>query len=106
MPDPDDRHVLAAAVHGKARVILTNNLKDFPSRVFQEHDLRVQAPDIFVMTLLTADPDAVRSAAETHRVSLKNPPKTIDEYLSTLALQGLVNTASALRPLLLHPVRP
>lgn len=106
LPDPDDRHVLAAAVHGKASVIITNNLKDFPNRVLQEHDLRTQAPGDFVMTLLTADPDAVRNAAEAHRVTLKHPPKTVDEYLSTLALQGLIDTASALRPLLLHPARP
>jgi predicted nucleic acid-binding protein len=97
LPDPDDRHVLAAAVHSKASVIITN------SEALVEHQLSAQAPDDFVMTLLTADPDAVWNAAETHRVSLKNPPKTIDEYLSTLAAQGLVNTASALRPILLHP---
>ena len=106
MPDPDDRHVLAAAVHGKASVLITHNLKHFPSRVLQEHDLRAKAPDDFVMTLFTTDPEAVRSAAETHRVSLKNPPKSVDEYLSTLAAQGLVNTVSALRPLLLGPVWP
>ena len=106
LPDPDDRHVLAAAVHSQSGVIITNNLKDFPGRVLQEHKLSAQAPDDFVMTLLTADPDAVRNAAETHRVSLKNPPKTVDEYLSTLALQGLVNTASALHPLLLALARP
>ncbi len=68
--------------------------------MLQEHDLRAQAPDDFVMTLLTADPDSVRDAAEAHRVSLKNPPKTVDEYLSTLASQGLVNAVSALKPLL------
>ncbi len=105
LPDPDDRHVLAAAVHGKASVIITNNLKDFPNRVLQGHDLRAQAPDDFVKTLLTADPDVVRSAAEAHRMSLRNPPKTVDEYLSTLAIQGLVDTTLALRPLL-HPARP
>ena len=106
LPDPNDRHVLAAAIHAKASVIVTNNLRDFPSRVLQEHTLIAQAPDVFVMTLLMADPDAVRNAVGKHRVSLRNPPKTIDEYLSTLALQGLVNTASALHSLLLHTARP
>jgi hypothetical protein len=36
-------------------------------------------------------------AARNHRASLKNPPKTSDEYLADLDAQGLGKTAIALK---------
>ena len=37
LPDPNDRHVLAAAVKSKSRILLTNNLKDFPKKEFDKY---------------------------------------------------------------------
>ena len=42
-------------------------------------------------------PDLVMEAARNHRASLKNPPKTSDEYLADLDAQGLGKTAIALK---------
>jgi predicted nucleic acid-binding protein len=52
LPDPADRHVLAAAQAGGAEVILTENLRDFPRWALGP--IRAQAPDAFVMTLWLA----------------------------------------------------
>lgn len=55
LPDAADRHVLAAAIAGRAEVLLTANLRDFPRRALAHHGIRAEAPDAFVMALWLAD---------------------------------------------------
>jgi hypothetical protein len=97
LPDPNDRHVLAAAIRGQANVIVTMNLRDFPSDVLAPFGIEAQRPDEFILHLLDLAPGAVVAAAENHRQSLKNPPKTVSEYLETLERQGLTQTVTVLR---------
>jgi predicted nucleic acid-binding protein len=97
LPDPDDRHVLAAAIRGHADVIVTMNLRDFPSDTIGSYGIEAQHPDEFVLHLLDLAPGAVVAAAQNHRHSLKNPPRTVAEYLETLERQGLTQTVSVLR---------
>ncbi len=97
LPDPNDRHVLAAAIRGQANVIVTMNLRDFPSDVLAPFGIEAQHPDEFILHLLDLAPGSVVAAAENHRQSLKNPPKTVSEYLETLERQGLTQTVSVLR---------
>lgn len=49
LPDPDDRHVLAAAVAGRATELVTANLRDFPTRVMSDHAVIVRHPDSFLL---------------------------------------------------------
>ena len=97
LPDRKDRHVLAAAVRSGADVIVTQNLKDFPQDRLSPHGIEAQHPDAFIAHLFDQNPGAVVGAAQEHRASLKNPPKNVDEYLSTLELHGLTQTVAALR---------
>ena len=88
---------MAAAIHSGASLIVTFNLKDFPAETLQRHNLLTQHPDDFIFDLLDLHPARVCQAAADHRRSLKNPPKTADEYLDTLLKQGLTRAAGLLR---------
>jgi predicted nucleic acid-binding protein len=97
LPDPDDRHVLAAAIRAGADVIVTFNLKDFPPDAVGKYGIEAQHPDDFVVHLLVTDPAAVCAAVKRHRLSLKRPPKSVAEYLAALERQGLARTVEELR---------
>jgi len=97
LPDPNDRHVLAAAIHAKANVIVTFNLSDFPSKTVKKYGIEAQHPDKFLRRLLDRIPSRVMQAIQETRLSLKNPPKSTEEYLSILELQSLSETVAYLR---------
>lgn len=97
LPDPDDRHILAAAIKSHSNLIVTYNLKDFPSSILATFDIEAIHPDVFVLRLLDIAPQDVISAASEQRRSLKNPPKDAHDYLATLEQQGLTNTVARLR---------
>jgi hypothetical protein len=98
LPDADDRHVLAAAIHGGVGVILTFNLSDFPKTALQQFGIKAAHPDEFVVRLLDQDLEAVLSALRLHRASLTRPAKTVAEYLKTLEQCQLSETVDSLRP--------
>ena len=97
LPDPDDRHVVAAAIHCGASLIVTFNLKDFPQATLQPYHLAAQHPDDFIVDLLDLHTAAVLQAVASHRRSLKKPPKAADQYLDTLLAQGLTQSVAAMR---------
>ena len=97
LPDPNDKHVLAVAIHTGAKYIVTFNLKDFPKTVLQPYEIEALTPDTFVFQLIQKTPDRVCRATRNHRLSLTRPPKTVDEYLATLEKQGFTRTVAFLR---------
>jgi len=84
LPDPDDRHVLAAAIRCHASVIVTFNLNDFPGDILGQYGIEAQHPDEFISHLLDLDPGAVCNAARQQRQALRNPTKSTKEFLDTL----------------------
>ncbi len=97
LPDENDRHVLAAAIHAGASLIITANLKDFPRARLQKYGLKALKPDDFIMDLIKVAPQAVLEAIRMQRANLKNPPVTAPEFLGTLEQQGLKRVVEWLR---------
>jgi predicted nucleic acid-binding protein len=96
LPDPDDRHVLAAAIRCQAGVIVTLNMRDFPDEVVARYGISVQHPDEFLAHLFDLKPAVVCTAVREMRASLANPPKTVRELLEDLLKAGLPETVSLL----------
>ncbi|TPE53533.1 RSP_2648 family PIN domain-containing protein [Amaricoccus solimangrovi] len=70
LPDPDDAHVLAAAIAGGAETLLTSNRADFPNRILARHGVIPRDPDGFLAELAATDAavpgvlEAVRARTE------------------------------------------
>ena len=63
LPDPNDIHVLAAAIAGSADVIITQNAKDFPRNILAEEGVSRADPDGFLFGIWQAQPEAVQVVA-------------------------------------------
>lgn len=96
LPDPDDRHVLAAAIVGRCDVIVTQNLQDFPEDALKPYGIETQHPDDFLASHLSLAPGKFCVAVRKVRARLKNPPYSVEDYLATLTRQGLVVTVAEL----------
>jgi predicted nucleic acid-binding protein len=96
LPDPEDRHVLAAAIRCNASVIVTFNVRDFPAAALEPFGIEAQHPDDFAAFLFDLDPAAVVHAARSQRARLVDPPLDIERFLQILGRQGLAQTVKAL----------
>ena len=100
LPDPDDRHVVAAAIRCGAQVIVTLNLKDFPESVLRRYGMEAQHPDDFVRDLIDLDGAMVAKVIRNQAARLKNPPKTPAEVLESLHQNGLTVSVAMLKDIL------
>lgn len=90
LPDPDDRHVLAAAIHCGATALVTSNLKDFPGPVLEPFTIQACHPDPFIAGLVDRAPEQALVAFRQLRASFRNPPQTAADLLAAMKRQGLV----------------
>lgn len=97
LPDPDDRHVLAAAIKARAQLIVTANLGDFPADALASWSVEAKHPDEFVLDQIDLDHQLVFGAVQRIADSWRQPPGTVDDVLTCLDRDGLVESVAALR---------
>ncbi len=97
LPDPNDQHVVAAAIAGHADAIVTFNLKDFPQEALSPHGIEAQHPDDFVMNQLQLQELVAIEAIKKMRARWKTHPKTPTELIQLLEERALPLTAAHLR---------
>ncbi len=97
LPYPDDRHVLAAAIHCDADIILTRNLKDFPSKVLSKFGIEAQDPDEFASYLIEVARPKVLQAIREQSQRCRNPPIAVSQLSDMLKRDGLVASMSMIQ---------
>jgi predicted nucleic acid-binding protein len=90
LPDPEDRHVVAAAIAAQASVIVTWNIRDFPSAELRKHGLTKQTPDMFLVALFDQWPDVMVEVTGRARRNLRVSQVSAEEFISALRHQRLV----------------
>ncbi|WP_410604841.1 PIN domain-containing protein [Amycolatopsis sp. lyj-90] len=97
LPDPDDRHVLAAAIKARAQVIVTENLRDFPDHALRRWDIEAQGSDDFVLDRIALNRRLVVEAVLRIADSRRSPPTSFAEILDALERAGLKKSVAELR---------
>ena len=97
LPDPNDRHVLAAAIRSGSQVIVTENIDDFPRAVLETYNIETQTPDVFVLHLIELSPTSVSGVIQAQATALKDPPMSVSDVLDRLAQSGLPRSVAALK---------
>jgi len=88
LPDRDDRHVVAAAIRGKADIIVTCNLKDFPPKALELLGIEALSPDDFLQDLLDLAPEAMTAVIWSQAAATAHPPLTVSGVLTSLRQAG------------------
>jgi hypothetical protein len=98
LPDPDDRHVLAAAIVGRCHGIITANLKHFPVEVVSKFGIEVVHPDDFIVNIIDIDENKAIAACKRHREAMTVTMPTAEQYLERFEICGLIQAHQRLLP--------
>ncbi len=100
LPDPEDRHVLDAAIRSESQYIVTNNLKDFPADYLAQFNIEAISLDRFLQLLIKNQQEIAKAAFLKMVSRYKKEPKTPKAVLERLEKESLSMTVKHLKELL------
>ena len=100
LPDTKDCHVLAAAIKANANIIVTNNLKDFPTDYLATFGLSVKNADDFITDTIDLNQELAVEAFIKLVQNKRNPDLDQYEVLDRYRKIGLVDSANYLHSLI------
>ena len=93
LPDPNDRHVVAAGITAGASIILTWNLRHFPAKELKKFGVRKQTPDTFLSGLYDQVPDLMIGSLANARRNLTKSRISSPDFIDILNNQKLIRLA-------------
>ena len=94
LPDPDDRHVLAAAIHSGSQVIVTDNISDFPAKELDAYRIEAMTADGFLARLFDLHRDEALPALRRMLSEYSKPAYSPSEFFQDLTAKGLPKLAA------------
>lgn len=102
LPDPNDRHVVAAGITANASLILTWNSRHFPASELKKFGLRRMSPDAFLSGLLDTVPDLVIGSLANARRNLNKSRVSAPDFIDILERQKLVQVVRRVKKYASH----
>jgi predicted nucleic acid-binding protein len=100
LPDPDDRHILAAAIASRSDVIVTINLRDFDAKELEKFNIEAIHPDTFIINLIDLDNEKALNAIQKMVKRRKNPPVGTSELIQRIENNKLPKVAKRFRDIM------
>lgn len=98
LPDPDDAHVIAAAIKTQTAMIVTETLKDFPAATLAVLNMEAKSADQFIADTIALDEARVIAAIRRMRERFKKSETTAEALLLSMEAAELQETVDLLRP--------
>jgi predicted nucleic acid-binding protein len=95
--DPNDAHVIAAAIEANARFIVTKDKAFYAPSMQNLYGFSAIDPDDILVNILDAQPEAFVELIDKVLASLRASKPTIEGYAELLAASGLPRLAERLR---------